>query len=604
MKKILIVCLSLIIVWQLAGTFYIARAYAKENIQTDNSQDSNQGNDLSQLPTDPPQTAGALEEGAAENVGVGANLSSYDGAGESSQVTKEELMPLPKIQEKESIIDWDPSVIINNDDIYTNTQDVNLTIFGEANGQPPSEMRIRNEGDPEWTDADWIPYNTSESWTLSLVDGTKTVYIQFKLDDNPPSDVESDSIILDRIAPQINIDLIDGAFVRGDVSISATTIDENEILPGSLVLEIVGTSIIETSFPYVWDTTSYSDGPYIVSFEAFDLAGNLGTASVTLNVDNTLPEVDKADFIILDDDDNLIGPGQEVIIAVYMKNPEDGTATGTFNGKNLTWALVPGTWPGIPPYFQAVYKVGENDPTVADAQLAASITDLAGNISNLFVINSGIAIDTTPPAGPISISVIGGTDNIRIDWSASNSSDVVGYNVYRASSPYQKINQNLIPASVTTYIDKDVEQGIKYYYKITAVDDAGNETDLALAVPSQIVALTEISKVMGQIFEPAAKTQAEGFIPKVEAAPVEGKVKAETTQEKTAPESQEEGKVTNWPMIIALIIAGLIIVAGIWYWWVITRPMNEAIRVPARRIKSKRNLSRTKNRRTRQRRRG
>ena len=66
--------------------------------------------------------------------------------------------------------------------------------------------------------------------------------------------------------------------------------------------------------------------------------------------------------------------------------------------------------------------------------------------------------------------------SVDLSWVASSSSNVVGYNVYRAGmsgGPYAAV----APANaVTTYVDGSVQAGQTYYYVVTAVDTSGTES--------------------------------------------------------------------------------------------------------------------------------
>jgi hypothetical protein len=65
---------------------------------------------------------------------------------------------------------------------------------------------------------------------------------------------------------------------------------------------------------------------------------------------------------------------------------------------------------------------------------------------------------------------------VNLDWNASTSSDVVGYNVYRSpdAATWKKINVSLI--GPTLYSDATVANSSTYYYATTAVDVKGNES--------------------------------------------------------------------------------------------------------------------------------
>jgi hypothetical protein len=66
---------------------------------------------------------------------------------------------------------------------------------------------------------------------------------------------------------------------------------------------------------------------------------------------------------------------------------------------------------------------------------------------------------------------------VDLSWNASTSQNVIGYNVYRASTsggPYAKIN-SVLDAS-TVYTDTSVVSGNTYYYVTTAVDSNNQES--------------------------------------------------------------------------------------------------------------------------------
>jgi fibronectin type 3 domain-containing protein len=65
---------------------------------------------------------------------------------------------------------------------------------------------------------------------------------------------------------------------------------------------------------------------------------------------------------------------------------------------------------------------------------------------------------------------------VTLNWNASISSGVIGYNVYRrnaAGGPYTKVNSSVV--TVTTYNDNTVQPGQTYFYVVTSInlsDDA------------------------------------------------------------------------------------------------------------------------------------
>jgi fibronectin type 3 domain-containing protein len=77
---------------------------------------------------------------------------------------------------------------------------------------------------------------------------------------------------------------------------------------------------------------------------------------------------------------------------------------------------------------------------------------------------------------------------VLLNWTASPSTGVTGYNVYRSTvngSGYVKINAS--PVTELNYIDATVVDGQTYYYVTTSVDDSGDESgyseDIQMVIP-------------------------------------------------------------------------------------------------------------------------
>ena len=91
--------------------------------------------------------------------------------------------------------------------------------------------------------------------------------------------------------------------------------------------------------------------------------------------------------------------------------------------------------------------------------------------------------DTFPPAAPQAISAAvlpGETDNVLVvdlSWSINVESDFAGYRVYRSEQPDTKgqlLTTELLPTPA--YRDTSVQPSRRYWYVVTAVDRAGNES--------------------------------------------------------------------------------------------------------------------------------
>jgi hypothetical protein len=98
--------------------------------------------------------------------------------------------------------------------------------------------------------------------------------------------------------------------------------------------------------------------------------------------------------------------------------------------------------------------------------------------------------DTFRPSAPASITVgAAAPGRLSIFFPANLEADVAGYNIYRSTDPdlpkdkWNKLNSALLTR--TTFQDEKVESGRRYYYYLTAVDQAGNVSE-----PSEVVSET------------------------------------------------------------------------------------------------------------------
>jgi fibronectin type 3 domain-containing protein len=90
---------------------------------------------------------------------------------------------------------------------------------------------------------------------------------------------------------------------------------------------------------------------------------------------------------------------------------------------------------------------------------------------------SAMPTDRTPPAPPSGITVVPGVGRVFLTWSENKERDLAGYHVYRSTKSggeAERLTEK--PISRSTFSDESVQQGMTYFYKITAVDRTGNES--------------------------------------------------------------------------------------------------------------------------------
>lgn len=105
--------------------------------------------------------------------------------------------------------------------------------------------------------------------------------------------------------------------------------------------------------------------------------------------------------------------------------------------------------------------------------------DIIGELSSSVYSEPITLRDTTPPLVPMGLSAHDREEGVFLVWNISPDPDVVHYNVYRSDTlegTYERISEQPIPVEQTRFLDEKVERGRPWFYSLTAVDEAGNES--------------------------------------------------------------------------------------------------------------------------------
>ena len=98
--------------------------------------------------------------------------------------------------------------------------------------------------------------------------------------------------------------------------------------------------------------------------------------------------------------------------------------------------------------------------------------------------SSGNDEDTTPPSAPSALAGASEDGTVALEWSAPSDGDLDGYRVYRSTSSISDAGAATRASgdglvSGESYSDDEASNGTTYYYRVAAVDEAGNESDLS-----------------------------------------------------------------------------------------------------------------------------
>ena len=133
--------------------------------------------------------------------------------------------------------------------------------------------------------------------------------------------------------------------------------------------------------------------------------------------------------------------------------------------------------------FSHSFEVISLDQEIEIRVGSVSVTAAPGPLSEP---ESILVEDNIPPSIVQNVRTALAADSVQIQWRVSRELDAIGYNIYRGTESdgdFNQINTELIPVQQPFYFDSDVIPGRRYLYKVSAVDDAGNESELSIPVP-------------------------------------------------------------------------------------------------------------------------
>ncbi|MBT3796445.1 MAG: T9SS type A sorting domain-containing protein, partial [Candidatus Marinimicrobia bacterium] len=121
----------------------------------------------------------------------------------------------------------------------------------------------------------------------------------------------------------------------------------------------------------------------------------------------------------------------------------------------------------------------------------APTADISGNsrpnptntAPDMGAYESSSRADITPPAMPTEVVATSGDTKISFTWKGNVESDLSGYKVYRSTATnFIPSSSNLIATVISSidpvsWSDNNLINSTTYYYRISAIDNAGNESD-------------------------------------------------------------------------------------------------------------------------------
>lgn len=225
---------------------------------------------------------------------------------------------------------------------------------------------------------------------------------------------------------------------------------------------------------------------YRMTFEIYDQTGN--KEMTTVNVWNVYGD-EYCDTAPRYPEGLTLIPGDKTLRLGWAKNKEPDVEYYTIY--RSTWSPTAG--------FTQIAKVNYETVSYVDTGLIngntyyykMTATDKRNYTSSESSVVSSYprVVDTTPPSAPTELKAYAQSEtSVKIVWKANTEPDIAGYNIYRDGS---KLNIGLIPPSFAPkYIDSNITLSTTYYYQVSAVDTAGNESTLSTQLAVHVVPVT------------------------------------------------------------------------------------------------------------------
>nr|WP_121272120.1 Ig-like domain-containing protein [Pedobacter schmidteae] len=208
-----------------------------------------------------------------------------------------------------------------------------------------------------------------------------------------------------------------------------------------------------------------------------DMAGNAGTGVTNSNnyaIDTTVPVLSAVNIISGNAIPTLAKTG-DVVTLTFTSSEALQAPVVTIAGHTVTPSAAGNNW-------TASYTFVSTD-TEGLVAYQIAFSDLAGNAGVPVSAGSGsVTFDRSAPVVPAGLAATAGDTQIVLNWTAGGETDLAKYRILSGTVAAPGTTLIDIPAGTTTYTHAGLTNGTTYYYRIQAIDQAGNASGLTADV--------------------------------------------------------------------------------------------------------------------------
>ncbi|MBN1156172.1 hypothetical protein JXA85_01015 [Candidatus Woesearchaeota archaeon] len=323
---------------------------------------------------------------------------------------------------------------------------------------------------------DFIGTGTEHYYVTTVVDGAYIYYVRCRNEKNVTmSSSHGISFYIDTGKPTITYAGPTGLLSTNEITLNATTSENTECRFDSSESEYdsMGATMAGAEKSHSMKLM-LGDGTHNYFIGCKDRAGNKVYTTVSFIID-----IPPTATISIDKGTTLTSG----IAEVSLTTNKDVLYTPTLE---YSYSDSPGTLKSVPLEGLGTswkgFMIIESKDDNKIGSFSFKGTDRLGITGNVIKEGKLFVVDTINPSVPDSLTGEIEDDNtIKLNWRYSGD-DAAGFNIYRAESTYVSYGNFYGSSADNTFKDHNVESEKTYYYKISAVDKAGNEGDLSAEI--------------------------------------------------------------------------------------------------------------------------
>ncbi|MGB0402787.1 MAG: fibronectin type III domain-containing protein [Salibacteraceae bacterium] len=214
-------------------------------------------------------------------------------------------------------------------------------------------------------------------------------------------------------------------------------------------------------------------GRYQYAIEAFDETGNKSLSKIrSFDIEDKIPPTAPTNVVV------SIDSG---LVNVSWNPCNEGDLDGYYvfrrKSANITFQRLTSH-----PLKGTSFSEQFSPKVVASLEYMVASKDTMGNQSiGSEIVGLSIKDKSAPPT-PIIIGITNDSGVVRVNWLVSDCHDLAGYSLHRfdsEDSSWSKINIGKILPTSTRFLDRNIENGTHYSYKLNAYDTANNVSDFS-----------------------------------------------------------------------------------------------------------------------------